>query len=148
MPPFWCINQIFFTMVQKISLTLTAEHHFVLDPERPLESLNPKEMLLYATADCAGRTIVGLLKEHVNDLLRLSISIEGRLSTATVVAESTYSHFNIVYAAKCKTLKEQIVVSRAINLAHDKYCGMLQMLRRIAPLSHETSIVTTGDSNQ
>lgn len=134
-------------MVQKISLRLTADHHFVLDPERPLESLNPKEMLLYATVDCAGRTIVGLLKEHVNDLLALTISLEGTLSTATVVAESTYNSFNIVYAAECRTLKEQIVISRAINLAHDKYCGMLQMLRRIAPLSHETSIVTTGQTN-
>lgn len=147
MPPTWCINQIFFVMVQKITLRMTADQHFTLEPERPLESLNPKEMLLYATADCAGRTITGLLKEHVDDLLSFSITLEGVLSTATVVAESKYNSFNIVYSAECRTLKEQIVISRAINLSHDKYCGMLQMLRRIAPLSHETSIVTTGETN-
>lgn len=124
---------------------MSSDHRFTLSDNRPLESLNPKEMLLYATADCAGRTIVGLLKEHVGDLTMLEISLEGTLSTATVVAESRYNSFNIVYSAECRTLKEQLIISRAINLAHDKYCGMLQMIRRIAPLSHETSIVTTGE---
>lgn len=124
---------------------MTSDHRFALNDARTLESLNPKEMLLYATADCAGRTIIGLLKEHADDLTKLEITLEGTLSTATVVAESKYNNFNIVYSAECSTLKEQIVISRAINLAHDKYCGMLQMLRRIAPLSHETSILTTGE---
>ncbi|MBP3548440.1 MAG: OsmC family protein [Alistipes sp.] len=132
-------------MIQKITLQMGSDHRFTLSDNRPLESLNPKEMLLYATADCAGRTIVGLLKEHVGDLTMLEISLEGTLSTATVVAESRYNSFNIVYSAECRTLKEQLIISRAINLAHDKYCGMLQMIRRIAPLSHETSIVTTGE---
>ena len=132
-------------MVQKITLRMTSEHSFVLDDARLLENLNPKEMLLYATADCAGRTIVGLLKEHIADLTSLTISLEGTLSTPRLMAESKYNNFNIVYSAECRTLKEQIVISRAINLAHDKYCGMLQMIRRIAPLSHETSIVTTGE---
>lgn len=124
---------------------MASDHRFALNDARTLESLNPKEMLLYATADCAGRTIIGLLKEHADDLTKLEITLEGTLSTATVVAESKYNNFNIVYSAECSTLKEQIVISRAINLAHDKYCGMLQMLRRIAPLSHETSIITTGE---
>lgn len=132
-------------MIQKITLHMTSDHRFALNDARTLESLNPKEMLLYATADCAGRTIIGLLKEHADDLTKLEITLEGTLSTATVVAESKYNNFNIVYSAECSTLKEQIVISRAINLAHDKYCGMLQMLRRIAPLSHETSIITTGE---
>ena len=133
-------------MIQKITLHMTSDHRFALNDARPLESLNPKEMLLYATVDCAGRTIVGLLKEHADSLMKLEITLEGTLSTATVVAESKYNNFNIVYSAECRSLKEQIVISRAINLAHDKYCGMLQMLRRIAPLSHETSIVTTGET--
>ena len=93
----------------------------------------------------AGRTIVGLLKEHIADAQLLELSVEGSLSTPTVVAESRFTHFNIIYRAECKTLKEQIVISRAINLAHDKYCGMLQMIRQIAPMSHETSIVTTQE---
>lgn len=133
-------------MTQKITLQMNGEHRFTLTDNRNIGDLNPKELLLYATADCAGRTILGLLKEHVSSVSLLEISVEGTLTTPTVVAESKYSHFNIIYRAECLTTKDQIVVSRAINLTHDKYCGMVQMLRRIAPLSHETSIVTVGNS--
>lgn len=139
--------QIFFDMTQKITVRMDVNHHFILDDGRSLDALNPKEMLLYATADCAGRTIAWLLKEHISELSALSITLEGVLSTPAVVAESKYNSFNVIYSAECRTLKEQIVISRAINLAHDKHCGMLQMIRRIAPLSHEISIVTTGETN-
>ena len=33
--------------------------------------------------------------------------------------------------------------SRAINLAHDKHCGGVQMLRKIAPVADEIAIVNT-----
>lgn len=132
-------------MVVKITLRLNDKRQFELADGRRLDELNPKEMLLYATADCAGRTIVGVLKEHIVAVSSMDITFEGTLSTPTVVAESCYTHFNIIYHVECHTLKDQIVVSRAVNLANDKYCGLLQMMRRIAPLSHQTSIVTTDE---
>ena len=102
-------------------------------------------MLLYAAADCAGRTILGLLKEHSQEMLSMEITMEGTLSTPVLQAESRYTSFNIIYNIECHTLKNQIIISRAVNLAHDKYCGLLQMLRKIAPLSHELSIVAVDD---
>lgn len=49
-------------MIQKIVINMTPERDFMLNGGAKLEKLNPKEMLLYAAADCAGRTILGLLK--------------------------------------------------------------------------------------
>lgn len=141
-----CIKQLFSYMTQKITLRMGSDHRFTLSDNRSITDLNPKELLLYATAECAGHTIIGLLKEHIVSVSVMEISMEGTLTTPTVVAESRYSHFNVVYRIECNTLKDQVVISRAINLTHDKYCGMLQMLRRIAPLTHETSIVATGNS--
>ena len=132
-------------MILKITLELTPEHNFRTTDGRSREELNPKELLLYATADCAGLTILSLLKEHIADVMSLEVTIEGSLSTPTVVAESRFTHFNIIYHAECKGLKEQMVISRAINLTHDKYCGLLQMMRQVAPVSHETAIVTTQE---
>ncbi len=147
---FWYINEIFLfyttiepIMTQKITLRMNPDHSFSMSDGRSLESLNPKEMLLYASLDCLARTITGLLKGRISTVKSMELSLEGRLSTPTVVAESTYAHFNVVYNIECHTLKEQMDISRAVNLAHDKYCGMLQMLRQIAPLSEETSIVAT-----
>jgi putative redox protein len=130
-------------MTQKITLQMTPDHHFTMAEDRKLEALNPKEMLLYASLDCLAYTIKSLLKEHMTSLKNLELTLEGRLSTPTVVAESIYTSFNLIYRAECHNMKEQEVISRAINLANDKYCGMLQMLRKIAPLTHDTSIVAT-----
>lgn len=130
-------------MTQKIILQMSADHRFSIADGRNIEALNPKELLLYASLDCLARTITGLLKERISTLKNLELTLEGTLSTPTVVAESIFTHFNVVYNAECHNLKEQEVVSRAINLANDKYCGMLQMLRKIAPLTHVTSIVAT-----
>jgi putative redox protein len=133
-------------MIQKITINMTHEGNFKLSNDATLDVLNPKEMLLYAAADCAGRTILELLKEHRQDLLSMEITLEGTLSTPILQAESRYTSFNIIYNIECRTLKDQIIISRAVNLAHDKYCGMLQMLRKIAPISHETSIVAVADN--
>jgi putative redox protein len=132
-------------MIQKIVINMTPERDFMLNGGAKLEKLNPKEMLLYAAADCAGRTILGLLKEHSQEMLSMEITMEGTLSTPVLQAESRYTSFNIIYNIECHTLKDQIIISRAVNLAHDKYCGLLQMLRKIAPLSHELSIVAVDD---
>lgn len=133
-------------MIEKITIQMNDDHTFSLLNGNSISSLNPKALLLYATAECAGLTIVGLLKKHISTIKLLELSIEGRLSTATLTAESQFTHINIIYRAECNTLENQVVISRAINLAHDKYCGMVQMVQRIAPLSHEISVVTTGDT--
>jgi len=138
-------KQIFGNMTLKITLSLDSDRHFKSTDGRSADQLNPKELLLYAAANCAGLTIIGMLKEHISTLQLLELSLEGTLSTPTVVAESRFTSFNIIYRAECPTLKDETTISRAINLAHDKYCGLLQMLRKIAPLSHEVSIVATND---
>lgn len=141
-------TKIFKTMIQKVSLIMGANRGFILDNGEPLESLNPKELFLFATGECAGLTITHLLNEHIVDVTNFTISVEGTLSTPTLVAESRFTSFNIIYRIECRTLKDQIVISRAINLAHEKYCGLVQMARKIAPLTHETSIVTTGETEE
>ena len=133
-------------MIQKVNLTMGTNHRFSLENGEPLESLNPKELFLFATGECAGLTIAHLLNEHIKDITNFEISIEGTLSTPTLTAESRFTSFHITYRIECQTLKDQIVISRATNLAHEKYCGLLQMARKIAPLTHETSVVTTGET--
>ena len=132
-------------MTLKITISLGNDQRFTLNNGRTLDSLNPHELMLYAVAECTGLTILSILKEHTEALTMLEISVEGRLSTPTLVAESRFQHFNIIYNARCRTLKDQIVISRAINLAHDKYCGLIEMYRQISPVMHETSIVTTEE---
>ena len=73
-------------MTLKITIGLSDEQHFTLNDGRTLESLNPKELMLYAVAECAGLTILDILKEHSESLTMLEISAEGQLTTPTLVA--------------------------------------------------------------
>ena len=74
---------------------------------------------------------------------QLEIEISGELDTESVTAKSIYRAFNIIYRIECSSTTEHTKIGRAVNLTTEKYCGTLQMLRRIAPLSQEVSIVST-----
>ena len=101
---------------------------------KKIDQMNPKELLLYSAAYCAALTLKGILdKEH----------IAPKLDTETVTAKSIYTAFNILYRIECSNISEHTKIGRAVNLTTEKYCGTLQMLRRIAPLSQEVSIVST-----
>lgn len=133
----------FFDMIQKVTAVMNGEGRFRPADGRQIADLNPKELLLFAAADCAGRTITALMKDRKSAIKSFEIAIEGTLSTPTLMAESRYTTINILYNIECRTLKEQIEISRAVNLAHDKYCGLVQMLKMIAPVQREISIVAT-----
>ena len=110
---------------------------------KSIEKLNPKELLLYSAAYCAALTLKGILdKEHILPK-STEIELSGELDTEQVMAKSLYRSFNILYRIECSHLNEQAKIGRAVNLTTEKYCGTLQMIRRIAPLSHEVSIVST-----
>jgi putative redox protein len=105
--------------------------------------LNPKAMLLYATASCAGLTAVGVFEKMQLHPKNFEITMTGTLSTPTVVAESLFTAFNIEYNLECATTDEQARFSHALNLTNDKYCGMLTMARRIAPVTYNIYIHST-----
>ena len=121
---------------------MESNGNFSPSPKK-VEQMNPKELMLYATAHCAALTIKGILdKEHIHPKW-MEIEVSGELDTEQIIAQSTYRSFNILYRVECTHLEEQSKIARALKLTTEKYCGLLQMLRRIAPLSHEISIVST-----
>ena len=129
-------------MHQSITIHADDKGHFALANHCKLEKLNPKELLLYSTALCAGMTVHSIAeKEHVT-LLKLEIKMSGELDTEKVEGKSVFESFNISYNAECKHIDDQSKVSHAIRLANDKYCGGLAMLRKVAPVSHSISIVS------
>lgn len=128
----------------RVISTIKMENNGSFSPSpKKIEQMNPKELMLYATAHCAALTIKGMLdKEHIHPKW-LEIEVSGELDTETLMAQSTYRTFNILYRVECTHIEEQNKIAHAIRLTNEKYCGLLQMLRRIAPVSHEISIVST-----
>ncbi len=126
-----------------IEMEKGGEFHSV---NKKVEEMNPKELILYAAAMCASITMKSILDKEQIALKSAEIEMSGTLDTEEVAAKSVYRSFNILYRIECNTISEQSKIGRAINLTTEKYCGTLQMLRRIAPLSHEVSIVSIESS--
>ena len=108
-----------------------------------LKELNPKAMLLFATASCAGLTAVSLFRKMQLKPKSFEITLSGTTSTETTVAETLFTAFDIVYNLECGTMEEQARFSHALNLTNDKLCGMLMMMRRIAPVTYNIYIHST-----
>ena len=129
-------------MYQSITIHATENGKFALAKPCELEKLNPKELLLYSTALCAGMTTLSIAEKERVKLLKLEIKMSGELDTEKVEGKSQFVSFDIAYNVECKHISEQSKVSHAVQLATDKYCGGLAMLRKIAPVSHSISIVS------
>lgn len=130
-------------MTETVTAHLTKEGVFALENDADPSKLNPKELLLYAAAQCSGQTLLLILEQGRMKPRGVEITVSGELSTPTLRSESVFVSFNMVYNLECDTIEDQIKASRAANLTHDKYCGMVRMLRMIAPVAHEIAIVST-----
>ncbi|WP_418991155.1 OsmC family protein [Alistipes sp.] len=130
-------------MIEKVTVQLNQEGRFAPEAGTCCEEMNPKELLLYAAAQCAGQTAIHIMQKERIAPKRFEIGFSGDLSTEKLQSDSTFRSFHVVYNVECGTEEDQARVSRAVELTHDTYCGMLQMLRRIAPVSREIAVVST-----
>ena len=130
-------------MIEKVTLQLTGDSKFTPEGGLRCEEMNPKVLLLYAGAKCAGMTDLMIMQKERITPKRFEIGMSGELSADDGQSESTFKSFHVIYNVECDTEDDQARVSRAVTLTHEKYCGMMRMLRQIAPVSHEIAVVST-----
>lgn len=128
--------------IQKVTICL-RNGRFRLSNMAKVEDLNPKALVLCATAQCAGYTIMGILQKHKITPKSLEITVQGTLNTEKLQAESRFRSFLISYNVECKSLDEQQQVSQAIYDAQESKCGLIELLKCAAPISYDISIVST-----
>ena len=128
--------------LQKVTVEL-CDGKFCLAGKASADTLNPKALMLCATAKCAGLTILALLEKSKTSLKSMEITVSGELDTPTLRGDSLFKNFEVIYNAECKRLEDQDAVSKAIEQAQVKTCGLITMLRKIAPVSHVIDVVNT-----
>ena len=131
---------------QRVSVEL-KNGKFRLTGGQKIDDLNPKSLILYAAAECAGLTVMGMLRKEEITPKRFEITVEGSLDTPTLMAESRYTSFSVAYNVECKSLSNQNSVSNAIHQAQQSKCGVVAMLKKIAPVSHDIAIVSSETVN-
>ena len=124
-------------MIEKVTLQMSGNGKFRTENGTGCDAMNPKTLMLYAAAQCSAQTALMITPK------RFEISYSGDLSAETVQSESVYRSFHVVYNVECSSEDDQAKVGRALELTHEKYCGMVQMLHRIAPVSREIAVGST-----
>ena len=128
--------------IQKVTVELRNGRFRLIDAAKA-DDLNPKALMLCAAAQCSGYTIMSILKKDNTTPKSIEISVEGALNTATLLPTSEYDNFKVSYKVECRHIGDQNAVSEAVMEAHNEKCGVIAMLRKIAPISHEISVVST-----
>lgn len=112
-------------MIEKVTLQMSGNGKFRTENGTGCDAMNPKTLMLYAAAQCSAQTALMIMQKERITPKRFEISYSGDLSAETVQSESVYRSFHVVYNVECSSEDDQAKVSRALELTHEKYCGMV-----------------------
>ena len=96
----------------------------------------PKPLILAALGGCTGMDVVSILKK---------MRVEPDYFNVEVSAEMTeehpkyYNKFHIRYIFRGNDLP-MAKLEKAVNLSQDRYCGVSEMLKKTAEITHEIVI--------
>ena len=93
----------------------------------------PKVLMLVSLAGCTGLDVVGMLKKMRVQFSDFSIKVEGHL---TDTVPSTYDKMVVKYSIRVSKEDESKVL-KAVTLSEEKYCGVTQMFKTFAEVSHD-----------
>lgn len=132
--------------IQKVTVELRNGRFRLIDAAKA-DDLNPKALILCAAAQCSGYTVMSILQKKKILPKSFEISVEGTLSTENLQPSSVYDNFKVTYHLECRHIGDQDDVSEAVLESHNEKCGVIAMLRKIAPISHNISVVSTETVN-
>ncbi len=93
---------------------------------------SPKILMLVSLAGCTGVDVVAILNKMKVNFSEFSINVHAHL---TETEPKTYDEVVVTYLIKVDE-KDQSKMERAVALSQDKYCGVSEMFRAFAKLSH------------
>lgn len=124
--------------MENVILNWKDELNFVAaDPSMECNLLSPKSKMLYAAAQCAGMASMMIVSKMKIPIESFSVEINATLSQTTIASQSVFTSFALRYTVTCDDQKAHPRLSDAVEMAHNKYCGMMRMLRMIAPVSFD-----------
>lgn len=116
------------------------DHIIVMDADEMSGGENhgprPKALLLVSLAGCTGMDVISILKKMRVEPEKFSISVEGALGEEH---PRYYEEIVIIYTFKGKNLPKD-KLEKAVELSHEKYCGVSTMLKKASEISYEIRI--------
>jgi putative redox protein len=117
--------------------TLINGHSIIVDLDKAAggndEGTSPKILMLVSLAGCTGVDVVSILNKGRVKFSDFTINIDAHL---TEEHPKIYDDVTITYNIKVNK-SDEIKVEKAVILSQDKYCGVSEMFRAFAKLSHK-----------
>jgi putative redox protein len=137
-------------MSTKVNVTWTDQMAFeakvdgfsiILDADEKVGGRNlgprPKPLTLVSLGGCTGMDVISILGKMRVEPEFFDVEVEGELSDE----HPKYFHsIHIKYIFKGKDLPMD-KLEKAVTLSQERYCGVSEMLRKAAKLSHEIVIL-------
>ena len=92
----------------------------------------PKILMLVALAGCTAMDVISILKKMRVEPNNFDVKVEGEQSEEQPIH---YTSMHIIYEFWGKDLPEDII-EKAINLSHERYCGVSAVYRKAMPVTH------------
>lgn len=102
------------------------------------EGIRPKALMLVALGGCTGMDVVSLLTKMREKFTAFEVNVEASIDSEQPLV---YSGFDITYIISGEEIHTPKVV-KAVKMSMDTYCGVAQMLKKVAPVTYH--IVVNG----
>ncbi len=126
------------TWKENLAFTSSLDEHKVIT-DAPLEAdgdnsgPSPKKLMMVSLAGCTGVDVVFILKKMRVEIDDIIITVEAVL---TDEVPSVYSSMHISYEFVGVDLDRK-KLQRAVDLSHEKYCGVSMMYKKIMDITWE-----------
>ena len=105
------------------------------------KGVRPMEMVLMALGSCSSIDLVLILQKMRQNLQDLKIEVEGKRAEDKVPKVFTDIHLRFILKGNLDENK----VSKALDLAVNKYCSVKDMLQASVNITHSFEIVNGGE---
>lgn len=97
--------------------------------------VRPKALMLSALSGCTGMDVTSLMKKMRLDesVSMFTIDVEGSL---TEEHPKIYDKVHVSYTFEGKAMSQE-KLEKAVNLSIERYCGVFEMFRQFANVTHE-----------
>lgn len=129
--------------ISKLAFDVTSDNNHTARLDTTVEggSLNsgmsPKQMLLASLCSCSGMDVVSILEKMKVSFSNLIIEAEAEQTTEQ---PKVFTFVNMVYKANIAAT-DLDKFKRAVELSHDKYCGVSIMLKKHCAINYTVEII-------
>lgn len=97
----------------------------------------PKALMLTSLAGCSGLDVVSLLKKMRAEVNDFTLNVTGEL---TEVHPKYYHKVHVEYLFYGSNFQKD-KIEKAVNLSQERYCGVSEMFRQFADLTHDIKYI-------